>query len=365
MAAKKSPEKPEISLSSTKQQLLDAYLEIREQLEEKAKNELKPEKIVEEKKRKETVEAADTLVSTNVVAEVDRLKAGIGRMLAELTDNLEGAANKYRQLTEAVATKTRELEELFEIEKSALTLASLIEAQQRRKSDFEESMALKKKELEDEIATTRDSWEREAAAHEQAAKEREAEAKKVQLRRQEEFEYDFKRKQEQSTNTLSDQKAKLEKEIAALREEHQKAAAEREKELKAREIVIQEKESRLAELERRAEAFPKDLEAQVGRAVKEAVQRARDEAEKSETLLKAEADGEKKVLQARIAALESVVADQNARLSSLAAQTEGAYQKVQEIALKAVEGSVQRQAAAGLERKLDAALARPGQEKQL
>lgn len=264
-----------------------------------------------------------------------------------------------------MTTKTRDLEELFEIEKSAQTLAALVEAQQRRKTDFDESMAQKKQELEEEIAKTRESWVRETAASDQAVKERDAQAKKDQQRRMEEFEYDFKRKQEQAANALNDQKSKLEKEIASLREEHQKASSEREKELKAREAVLLEKEGRLAELEKRADAFPKELEAQVARAVKEAVQRTRDEAEKSEALLKAEADGEKNVLRARITALESVVADQNARLASLAMQTEGAYQKVQEIALKAVEGSANRQAAAGLERKLDAVLSRPGQEKQL
>ena len=50
MAVKKAPDKADVSLGSTKQQLLDAYLEMKEHLEEKARNELKPERIVEEKK---------------------------------------------------------------------------------------------------------------------------------------------------------------------------------------------------------------------------------------------------------------------------------------------------------------------------
>ncbi|MBP7866835.1 MAG: hypothetical protein KA419_12900 [Acidobacteria bacterium] len=363
MPPRKTSEKPEVSLSSTKQQLLEAYAEMKAQLEDKARTELRPEKIAEEKHRREVTEAADTLAEEGVVPQITRLKGDIGRMLAELSENLEEATGKYLKLKESIAIKTRDLEEVFGIEKSAHSLAALVEAQQRRKAEFEAEMAALKEALECESGEARAAWEKEAAAHAEALKERDAQEKKDRQRRQEEFEYGFKRQQEQAQNALADQKLKLEKEIAALREEFQRTSAEKEKELKGREALVLEKESRLAELEKKVETFPKELDAQVGRAVKDAVQRVREDAEKAEALLKAESEGEKNVLKARIAALEAVAADQNARISALTAQMDGAYQKVQDIAVKAVEGSANRQVIAGLERKIEAVATRPAGEK--
>lgn len=129
---------------------------------------------------------------------------------------------------EAIEVKNRELQEIFEIERSAHALAALIEAQRQKKIVFETEMERRKRELEEEIATTHDAWAREEAERGQQVKEREA----------------------------------FEKETAA-----------REQELAEREKKLAEREKHQAELEKRVELFPRELEAQVNRAVKETADR--------------------------------------------------------------------------------------------
>jgi hypothetical protein len=56
-------------------------------------------------------------------------------------------------------------------------------------------------------------------------------------------------------------------------------------------------------------------------------------------LLQKEFEGERNVLESKIASFESLVKDQVARISSLGEQVEKSYVQVQAIAVKAVEGS--------------------------
>ena len=60
----------ELSMSNTKKEMLDSYNALLKQLQEKRKAELKPEKIIEEKKNREVVEVAETLSSEGVVKEI-------------------------------------------------------------------------------------------------------------------------------------------------------------------------------------------------------------------------------------------------------------------------------------------------------
>jgi hypothetical protein len=94
------------------------------------------------------------------------------------------------------------------------------------------------------------------------------------------------------------------------------------------------------------------LESAVDKAVKEAADRLKLEAKNREELLRKEFEGERNVSVARIEALEKMakdLSDQNAKLSR---QLEAAYQKVQEIAEKAIEGSSQAKSLADLQKLL-------------
>ena len=137
----------------------------------------------------------------------------------------------------------------------------------------------------------------------------------------------------------------MEKEIKLKRETSEKEFAEREKALAG-----QERE--LAELRARAAAHPKELETAIAQAVKDATERLKAEAKSREDLAAKQHEGDHNVLAARNEALERTNKDLLASNSKLAQQLEAAYQKVQDIAEKTVEGASQSKSLAELQKLL-------------
>ena len=345
----KDEELPEISMTSTKKEMLAAFKELKQKMLEQAETELKPEKKKEEIRKADVIQAADRLTGEGTVAKINELKIEIGKMLARISDRLEEEAANYLKLKESIELKKKELKEIYDIEESAYALAALIEAQRQKKQTFEEEMTNRKEALETEINQKRLDWEKEKQVHELALKERDAEEKKVRERQKEEFQYNFKREQQLSQNAYNDQKEKMEKELADAKETFAKKAAETEKSLNEREAKVKEREKFLDELQKQVDQFPAQLENAVNKAVKDVTGRLTLEAEKNEELLQKGYEGETNVLKTKIQSLEQLVVQQNKQIEDLSGRLEKSYGKVQDIAVKAIEGSASAQRLSNIE----------------
>jgi hypothetical protein len=346
VATSEKPTPPKkLSEKNTKQEMLEAYQTLVRQLEEKRAAELKPEKRLQEKQAEEAVTVATGLAPDGVERALGNLKADIGKNLAEIADRMAAEVSRFKAVQKAVESKERELQELYGIEKAAATLAALIEAQNEKRRDFEIELGRQKEELTREIETTRAEWEKERKGRENELRERDALEKKGRERDKEEFAYLFKREQQVVRDKLNDEKAGVEKEILAKRESLTKELAEREKA-----VAAQEKE--LTELRQKTAGFAKELESAAGKAVKEVTDRLQLEAKNREELLRKEFEGQRNVSVARIEALEKMVKDLTDQNGKLSKQLETAYQKVQDIAEKAIEGSSQAKSLADLQKLL-------------
>jgi len=330
MERKKEPRK--IAITNTKQEMLQAYNTLLKELETGQEGELKPEKKIEEKKSREAVQLAESLTADGVGKEIAALKMEIGKILTGISDKLEDEVNRFIAIRNAIGAKEKDLAELFEIEKSAMSLAALIEAQNQKRQEFAAEMEEKKESLRMDIESTRAVWEKEQDDHDAAVKERDAAEKKRQTREKEEFDYAFKREQQTASDRFAYEKARLEKELKDKKEQM-------EHELSSREAAVAAKEAELADLRKQAAQHPKELEAAVARAVKETTERLLAEAKSREALLKKEAEGESNVFKTRIESLERTAKEQSDRIALLTKQLEAAYQKVQDIAVKTVEGA--------------------------
>jgi hypothetical protein len=344
MAEKSAPVK-KLSDKSTKQETLEAYQALAKQLEEKRAAELAPERRLEEKRVEEAVKVATAVAPEGMDRDIGQLKAEIGKFLADISDRLAAESGKFRSIQKAVQSKETELKELYGIEKAAVSLAALLEAQSQKRSDFETQMAREREELQTEITFLRGEWEKEKQIHEAQLKERDAVEKKARDREREEFAYAFKRDQQAIKDKLNDEKTTLEKEIKLKREAAEKELAERER-------TIAEKERELTELRTKALTFPKELETAVNQAVKESSDRLKLEAKNREDLFRKEFEGERNVLVARNESLEKASKDLVTANAKLAQQLEAAYQKVQDIAQKTVEGTSQSRSLADLQKLL-------------
>jgi uncharacterized coiled-coil protein SlyX len=105
------------------------------------------------------------------------------------------------------------------------------------------------------------------------------------------------------------------------------------------------------------------MEAAVGNAVKETAERINLEAKNREELLKKDSGGEKNVLTTRIESLEKTVKEQSERIVKLNQQLEKAYQQVQDIAVKTIEGTSNIKSFANLQQWITEQTRKPSQEK--
>ncbi len=338
MAEKKTPAKKAVSV---KQETLEAYGGRLKELQEGAADS-NPQSKMEERTTRKAIETAEALSADDLVKNVGALKSEIGRMLSGLGDRLEAEVLKYGTVKKAIEAKEKELEEIYDIQRSAFSLVALVEAQQQKRAEFETEITAAKEELEEEIRTTRLEWEKEQKLREAIIKERDAAEQKRREREKEEFDYGFARQKQLAAEQFEHDKLKLQRDMQVKKEQMEKDLLERER------VVIQ-KEQEFGELRARAAAFPQELHAAVAQALKENLDRAHGESTNREELLKKQFEGERNVLTTRIKALEENAAEQAKQLAKLSQQLEKAYSQVQDVAVKAIDGSTSFKALSNLQ----------------
>lgn len=321
-------ELPTVSMTNTKKEMLAAYQEMKAALEAKDREVLDAEKEKEKYRKEAARAAADRAAAEDPLRLIESLKASITRELTGLAEKYEAETHEYERLKEAVAEKQEELSRIFGVETAAADLAALIEAQRQKRAQFEA-----------ETATARAAREREKQEHDERLKVERGALDRQRTWELEEYEYTVKREREQRRLGLEDEMAALEREISAKREAFEKKTAARERELGEREEAVAGRERRVEELEARVQAFPDQLASEVAIAVEEMRDRLKVEYTGREALLSKGFEGEKNVLTSRIEALRDLADRQAKQIDALSVQQEKAYDKVQDIASKAVEGA--------------------------
>lgn len=352
MSEKKSSVDQEISMKNTKQELLVAYNDLRQKIEEKQKQELNPEKKTIEKKKEEVLTAVSDVSSGGVLVGIDKLKGEIGKMLAEVAGRLEAETNRLDTIRQAIRIKDEELKEIYEIERAAATLAALIEAHQQEEQSFAVEMKTRKTALEDEISSTRKIWEKEKEQYLAMVKEQKAGEEKSRKREKEEYLYAFQREQQLARDVFADEKAKLDAEVKITKKETDAMKTRVEQELAEREKQIAVKETDFQHLQEQVEAFPGIMEQQIQQQVEAVRERLQQDTGYQKELLEKQFEGERNVLTARIESLLQTVKEQGEQMTKLSKQQEGAYQKVQDVALKAIDGASKLHSFEGLQRVL-------------
>jgi len=323
---------PQITMTNTKKEMLEAYSEVLKQLKEKRETELKPQARIIEKQKEEAIEVADSLSTEGIDREVGNLRSEIGKVLIDLSDRMEKEIGKYLHVKRAVEAKEHEMKDIFEIEKEAMSLAALLDAQKDRRERFDTEMSDRKQSLEAEIDATREAWKAEHNAHDMEVRAREEAEKKKREREAEEYTYAFERQKQLGQEQFEYDKARMERELRLHREEL-------EMDLTAREQTLKEKETEFDQLRERVAAFPGEMTAAVDKTVKETTEHLTRESEAREALVRKEFEGEQKVLQSRIEALQQTVKEQQQQITRLSTQIDKSYGQVQDIAIKAIEGS--------------------------
>jgi hypothetical protein len=337
--------KTEVSVKSTKNEILDAYNDLLKTVQEKKTEE--PKKVQEREKQETAVKNAGELSNEGIVKNILSLKLSLGTALDKLSENFTGEFRKFEELQQAIMVEKKNLQDLYQITAGADSLAAMLLAQKEKKEQFETEMANRKAELEDkmkvekerfetEMAEKKALWKKEQETYQAKLKEELDDNKKAKQREEEEYQYNLKLTRKKEADMYEDKKAKLEKELA-----EKKIAFE--KEFSAREAAVKAAEAELNDLRQRAAVFPKELDKSVGEAVKANTEKLEMEFRFSKELTAKQNEGEIKLRDQIIETLKSKIKDIETNLKELSQKTITAETTVKDIAMKAIESSVKLQ----------------------
>ena len=321
---------PEVTLKSTKTEILDAYNALLKKTKEQ-----KPVDRQVEKEKAEKVQIVETAAQNSeekIVKGLADLKLGITKALDETEQQLLDEFKRLNGMRQAIGIEKKNLEEIHEIRAEADSLAALLLAQKERKQTFETEIQQKRSESETEMMQKRLQWKKEQDEYERTRKEREDELKKSRQREEEEYSYNLRLQRKKDEDAYAANKATLEKELQEKKLILEKAWLERENDLSAR-------ERELLDLRARVEAFPVELEQAVKATEQAVTERLQFTYQYEKAMLAKETEGERKLSQQIIKSLEAKIKEQDELMQQLTQKANEAGLQVQNIAIKAIEGA--------------------------
>lgn len=309
----------EITMKSTKAEIMEAYKAAVEKLDTRDRMIDDPAKEAAKAKKVEVIASADKTAKEDIF-------------------NPE-IIKKYNDLTEAITMKQIELDDLYGIEAKANAMAAMINAYKEKNEELKENQAAKEAEFDLRMKEKKEALESEIADLEQHKKdvmnsidvEAAAKIKEIEQARkrdEEVYTYNLNRSRKIENDKWEDEKADREK-ILELRET---AALEKEIELNA-------KADHVKELEAKVEEIPTLIAA----ATEEGIKKGKADADKSNAFevraLKKDAEYQKQLLEDKNERLAEDLANARSEKVELQQKLDDAYAQMRELAAKTVEST--------------------------
>ncbi|MBD1821079.1 hypothetical protein H6F51_00890 [Cyanobacteria bacterium FACHB-DQ100] len=267
-----------------------------------------------------------------IITGLNQLQLGFGGAISDLSEKLTLEVLKLQELRQAVVEEAQQLETLHNLQAEDCTVEALIQQYEDSSKTFSEERRQRQETLNQEITQARKAWAKEQEEHRRSIKERNETLTKTQRRDGEEYTYTLNLERKLSNDEYEQEKTRLYRELEELQQTQQKQWAEREK-------TVRDRETQFAELKAKVEAIPKELEAAVKRAKEEGKGIANQQAKVKADLMAKEIEGQKRTYELRIQSLLETIQAQETRIQALSNQLDGALKQVQDLAVKAIEGS--------------------------
>jgi hypothetical protein len=319
-----------ISDKNTKTEILDAYNEMVEKLKEQKAMDSKAVK--KEAEEKETLKKASLHSDEGIVRSMADLKLEIIKSMDGLGERLIAEYKKLTELEQAIAIESKTIEDIYRIKVEAESLTALLVAQKEKRAAFEAEIEEKGADFDEDMSQKKLLWKKEQEDYEFAKKDRDAQSKKERQREEDDFQYSLQLKRKKDNDAYEEKKAVLEKTLA-----EKKAAFE--KESSEREEYLSSKEKEFEDLQKKVELFSKELEKAVKDTEKTVTERLGFTYKHEAELASKEIEGERKLYQQKVAALELKIKEQDDLIKQLTLKANEAGLQVQSIAIKAIEGA--------------------------
>jgi hypothetical protein len=256
--------------------------------------------------------------------------------VSNLSEQLIGEATTLEDLQSSVDETLEQLAELHDLETvEEETLGELIEEYQESYKNFDQEFNQQKETLETELQDLRKSWQKEQENHKLEIKERDENYKQSYQRDEEEYRYNLNLERTLEREEYEQEKRALYQELAEIRQAQGQQWLTREE-------TIAQQEKAQATAKAAVEAFERELEAKIKQGTDEGKGIGFYQAKVKADLRSKEVEGEKRNFELKIASLNQNIQNQEARIQALTKQLDAALKQVQDLAVKAIEGSSNR-----------------------
>lgn len=267
-----------------------------------------------------------------IISNLVQTRSTLGSALNELAAKQSAEASRLQELRTETETTIRQIRELHGVELKDDSLATIIAEYQLAAEQHQKTLAEKQEAFDTELTNLRKGWEKTKEDRARAVSEdNEAYSKLIERERQE-YTYQLQQKRELEKDAYEFQKKHAEANLAEFQ-------AKKKKEWDEREKTIAEQEKLYADAKKQVDEFPQKLEAAVKKAREEGKSIALNQAKIEADLLAKEIEGEKRVFDLKIKALEDTIKEHSARIATLQKQLNEAVSQAQNLAIKSIEGA--------------------------
>jgi uncharacterized coiled-coil protein SlyX len=338
MPTKKPTEK------STKVEILQAYEDL---AQEKATLKSQLEQALTEKKTTATITKEQPKVEQKTamsqpvtvqqkmnytIESLAKIQLGFGSAASELSEQLSTKASKLAEITTSVENEVEQLKALHNLELSADILDTLIKSYEDNSKTYQEEFSDRNEVLSQEVQEQRATWGKEQDEQKLTTKERNENLHKTRQRDTVGYKYDLELQRKLAMDEYEQQQKALNNQLEESQQETEKKWAEKEK-------TVSEREKQFEDLKAKVEIFPKEKEAAIKKATEEGKGIAHYQAKVKSDLYGKEVEGQKRFYEQRLQSLEQTITNQETRIQNLSKQLESALKQVQDLAVKAIEGS--------------------------
>lgn len=268
----------------------------------------------------------------SIIDGLTQLQLNFSGAVGDLSEKQVMEALKLQEVQQKLTEETQQLEALHGLQVTDDSLDTLIQQYEESSKTFNEELRQRTDEIQLATTTAKKAWEKEQEEHRRLIKERNETLAKTRQRDTKEYTYDLTLQRKLSDEEYEQEKKRLYQELEEFQKLQEKQWAEREK-------AIALRETEFSELKAKVEAIPKDLEAAIKRTKEEGKGIAYHQAKVKADLLAKEIEGSKRNYELRINSLQETIENQNFRLQNLSKQLDAALKQVQDLAVKAIEGS--------------------------
>lgn len=333
-----------INSKSTKAEILAAYKNL-----EKQKKALESE--VKQIQRQPTPKSVPIVSTKSVPAKIGRsadcdlaetiqaleqIQGGFGGAVSDLSEQLIIEATELASVKMAIARETEDLENLHQLtDIDESTIDFLLDRYQASTRKFDAEYEHQQADSDREIAALKQGWSKEQQAHERLISLRNEDYRQEQQREREEYQYNLDLARDLDESTYAQQQKIQQQELAEHLQALEQEWSQKEAELSRQEQAYQSAAAAVA-------AFESQRASKIKQGIEEGKGVGNYQGKIKADLRQREIEGEQQNYQLQIESLEQTIEHQATRIDKLSQQLDSSLQQVQNLAVKAIEGTSNR-----------------------